>query len=243
MSLSPLNGQWPKTCSPECKTARIKKYRQERYAADREGAKRKAREWVIANREWVAERERRRREANRDSIRVAKRAYVAANAERESVRKKAWHKANRERILAEWKAKQTPESRAEAARRAREWARLNPERRVHGHRQWYLSNPDRAAATNLRRRARRRSVPADTVSLEELLQEQQGYCYLCTARINLDLQYPDPMSASIDHVVPLARGGTGLRDNLRAVHLICNRQKGIKLLGELAGYPCGSRSG
>lgn len=38
--------------------------------------------------------------------------------------------------------------------------------------------------------------------------------------------------ATWDHLVPLSRGGTGLRDNLVVAHKSCNRDKGHLTLGE-----------
>ncbi len=43
------------------------------------------------------------------------------------------------------------------------------------------------------------------------------------------LKYPDPDSLSLDHVMPLARGGEHAIDNVQAAHLRCNVRKGVKL--------------
>lgn len=37
-----------------------------------------------------------------------------------------------------------------------------------------------------------------------------------------DLLWPDALSPSIDHIVPLSRGGTDIAPNKRAAHLFCN---------------------
>lgn len=227
------SGQWPKTCSPECKDIKEKKRRKARYLADPEGARRKTREWYAANKERAAERGRQYREANKDEIRAKKRAYMLANSEKESARKKAWHRANRDRLRARWQNRQTPETRAEAARKAREWAARNPERKKKDHREYYLTNPTRTMVASLRRRARKRAVASDSVALAGLLSDQDSFCYLCGEHIDDALAYPHPLSGSIDHVIPLVRGGSGLRENLRAAHLACNLRKGTKLLEEL----------
>jgi 5-methylcytosine-specific restriction endonuclease McrA len=51
-------------------------------------------------------------------------------------------------------------------------------------------------------------------------------CYLCTRPIDASLAAPHPLSLSIDHVKPLAMGGTNALENLRATHLGCNVEKG-----------------
>ena len=41
------------------------------------------------------------------------------------------------------------------------------------------------------------------------------------------------MSVSLDHVVPLSRGGSHTLGNVRCAHLICNIRKGSKFDDEL----------
>lgn len=44
--------------------------------------------------------------------------------------------------------------------------------------------------------------------------------------ISHSLRYPDPMSASVDHVMPLSQGGHDDAANKRAAHLVCNVRRG-----------------
>lgn len=41
------------------------------------------------------------------------------------------------------------------------------------------------------------------------------------------------MSPSIDHVIPLSRGGAHAMGNVQSAHLRCNSSKGDKLIGEV----------
>ena len=50
-------------------------------------------------------------------------------------------------------------------------------------------------------------------------------CGICSGEIDYSLRSPDPMSFEVDHVVPLARGGTDTLDNAQASHRACNRAK------------------
>ena len=52
---------------------------------------------------------------------------------------------------------------------------------------------------------------------------------LCGRKINKELKYPHPMSVSLDHIMPLAKGGTHEWDNLQASHLRCNMSKGARV--------------
>ncbi len=79
---------------------------------------------------------------------------------------------------------------------------------------------------------RRRDVPQVRIrgSLRSAILREAGWtCYLCGREIDQALRGPHPLSASIDHVKPLAQGGTNDRSNLRAAHLACNVEKGADL--------------
>lgn len=61
--------------------------------------------------------------------------------------------------------------------------------------------------------------------------ERDGWrCSLCDKPIDRDAHYTDPQSLSIDHVIPLSKGGTDTLDNLRAAHMGCNAAKGNRPL-------------
>ena len=48
---------------------------------------------------------------------------------------------------------------------------------------------------------------------------------LCRKNINKTLAWPHPMSASLDHVIPIARGGEHSYANTQIAHLTCNIRK------------------
>jgi hypothetical protein len=57
--------------------------------------------------------------------------------------------------------------------------------------------------------------------------ERDGWlCHLCGLAIQQALRHPDPMSASLDHVIARADGGSHDWTNLRATHLACNVRRG-----------------
>jgi 5-methylcytosine-specific restriction endonuclease McrA len=56
--------------------------------------------------------------------------------------------------------------------------------------------------------------------------KSQGNCGICQQPIDTTLAYPDPNSFSVDHIVPLSKGGSERNENLQAAHLFCNIAKG-----------------
>ena len=78
------------------------------------------------------------------------------------------------------------------------------------------------------RRARIRGSVYVKVSRAEIFERDAHQCYLCGRGV-------PPGFETIDHVVPLARGGAHVPDNLRLACRSCNSRKGTRLLGELRG--------
>lgn len=75
-------------------------------------------------------------------------------------------------------------------------------------------------------RARRRSQYVEDVSPAYIFNRDNWTCHLCLLPIPESSKWPDPQSASIDHVVPLSKGGDHSNANCRASHLACNLSKG-----------------
>lgn len=64
----------------------------------------------------------------------------------------------------------------------------------------------------------------------------QEVCGICGRPVDKSLRYPNPMAASVDHIIPISRGGHPSDiNNLQLAHWICNRQKSDKLMGNSNG--------
>lgn len=58
----------------------------------------------------------------------------------------------------------------------------------------------------------------------------QNTCGICGHPVDLSLKSPHPMSPTIDHIIPIAKGGHPSDiDNLQLAHWTCNRQKSDKI--------------
>lgn len=71
---------------------------------------------------------------------------------------------------------------------------------------------------------------------EQMFIEQCGLCYICGGRmlrILVTRECARHLWATFDHVIPLVRGGTNRRENLKLCHRICNTWKGDLLMEEL----------
>lgn len=98
-----------------------------------------------------------------------------------------------------------------------------------------MGNP-RRKARDLARKARMRgpSADVDTFSNLEIFERDGWVCGLCDETVDKRLKYPDPKSASLDHVVPLSLGGPHTRANVQLAHFDCNVRKGNRVDLEMA---------
>lgn len=63
----------------------------------------------------------------------------------------------------------------------------------------------------------------------KIILASQDVCAICGKPVDKDLKYPHPLSACIDHIIPLDKGGDSSIKNLQLAHLTCNRLKSNKL--------------
>ena len=63
----------------------------------------------------------------------------------------------------------------------------------------------------------------------------QTICGICGKPVDFSYKYPHPLSPSVDHIIPISKGGHPTDpDNLQLAHRCCNREKSDKLLIERA---------
>lgn len=75
---------------------------------------------------------------------------------------------------------------------------------------------------------KRRAIYAkgDEIDPLTLFEKYNWVCCLCQEKIDRRRRMPDPLAATIEHVIPLCKGGTHTWDNVRPAHALCNFRKG-----------------
>lgn len=72
------------------------------------------------------------------------------------------------------------------------------------------------------------------VKNKKKIMQTQELCGLCGKPVDKSLRYPDKWCATIDHIIPLNKGGHPSDiDNLQLAHLWCNRQKSDNVADKL----------
>jgi hypothetical protein len=96
--------------------------------------------------------------------------------------------------------------------------------------EWKRTHRDAVRDSGHRRRAKARGNEAEWIDAVLLWHRDEGLCWICSRPVDPNLTYPDMMSKSIDHVIPIARGGGHVWTNVAIAHLRCNVAKSAKVL-------------
>lgn len=91
-----------------------------------------------------------------------------------------------------------------------------------------LRGKQRRKLYNRKRKLRLASIPSSPYVSREIAERDGWRCGVCGGRIDPDLRFPNHRSLSIDHILPLSKGGTDEPHNVQAAHFICNSRKSNK---------------
>jgi 5-methylcytosine-specific restriction endonuclease McrA len=130
------------------------------------------------------------------------------------------------------RARRNIANHVEAAKR---WQAANPEKakanRLKANRTYSKAHPDKMADKQHRRRAILAAAPqVERVDRKVIIKRDKQTCYMCRRKLTL-------RDVTLDHVIPLSRGGSHIASNLRVACGHCNFAKHNRLLAELASVP------
>jgi 5-methylcytosine-specific restriction endonuclease McrA len=167
--------------------------------------------------------------ANRSGLKAECKSCAAERATRRDKEKGResclrWQEANKERFRAYHK-KWCDENRDRIASSARKWEERNPG----GRNAWRKNHPEEARVVWRRRRARKSNAPGSHTAADVASQysRQRGKCFWCHKKVEDDRH--------VDHVVPLALGGSDGPENLVVSCPSCNRRKSARHPMDFAG--------
>ena len=122
----------------------------------------------------------------------------------------------------------TPERRAAAIARARNYYADNHEHCLKVRREHYRANREKYLAYSAKRKALKRGAEHIPYTRTEIYERDNGMCRLCDKPLD-----NVPNGFSIDHIVPLALGGADTPANLQLTCQPCNRAKWMNLEGQI----------
>lgn len=97
----------------------------------------------------------------------------------------------------------------------------------------FLANPPRRIREDIvKARKLRGARPPMSRFLVKLVREQNGGCHYCHVPITVKQPRGRQRQATVDHFIPLSRGGTSAKGNLVAACWDCNQRKANKMPDE-----------
>lgn len=79
------------------------------------------------------------------------------------------------------------------------------------------------------RQKRMKKAFVEKFDRREIFERDGWVCGICHEPVDKTLRHPDPMSASLDHIIPISKGGAHSRENAQCAHWLCNMSKGAKV--------------
>lgn len=110
------------------------------------------------------------------------------------------------------------------------WVAANPDAPRRWHKKWAEAGGARDSWQ--RRKARLLAAFVAPVESFAIFERDRWRCGLCGRSVPKNVKAPDRRSASLDHIIPLAAGGTHEPANVQLAHLGCNSAKGARGGGE-----------
>jgi len=150
---------------------------------------------------------------NIDKIRsrINQRIRFKDNPEKVRAQKRAWYKAH-------------PEYRQSINRRAKQ--------RLY-RKTWKKRHPEYLKADKKRRKAKKEGASIVThFNPKEIFMRDGWKCQICGGMVLKRAVVPHPMAPTIDHIIPLAEGGTHEPKNVQCAHFICNSKKRDKAVND-----------
>lgn len=196
----PLDAFYKRRDSPDGLTTACKDCRRTDIAAYQRANRGKVNAWQRANRDPAKARERQRQWRH------------GAGREKFLAKQKRYRERNSDKIKQDWAEWYAANGNDRLARKR---ALYDPEKKR------AERSPERTRIDRDRRRARMLAAYVEDTPFDEVLVRDLGICGICSSPIMSD-------KIDLDHIVPLAAGGTHEMKNVQLAHPTCNKRKGTR---------------
>lgn len=152
-------------------------------------------------------------------------SWYAENAERHAENGRAWDLANPEKRVS-YSRKYRKSNPEKAKESYQSWNAANPEKRAEIYKAYRTANPEKFAQKYRNRRAKKKSSGGSHTASDVLaiFESQRGMCANCPNK----LIKSGKNRYHVDHIVPLAKGGSNDKYNLQCLCPGCNLRKSAK---------------
>lgn len=161
---------------------------------------------------------------NPDRAKAARRAWYLRNREKMRKYNLEYRQVNHDELLQFDRSRSKTEERKAQNRKC---LAKNPERNRERVRKWEMDNPERALINHRHclehRRAKIRQVPFEKIDRKLVYLIDGGICGICGKPLEMS-------DFTLDHIIPISKGGGHVYPNVHSAHRICNIRRGTKPL-------------
>lgn len=159
---------------------------------------------------------------NRDKVRASAKKWRDANREKERERLRQYKIKNRDKVHASARL-YTSKNSKKINQYSCEYYKANRERKIKLGRKYRAEHPNKNSEYSQNRRARKIGNGGIITEKEwKELQEKYGNKCLCCGRKGIKL--------SLDHIIPLSKGGKHIIENAQPLCIPCNSRKNNKII-------------
>lgn len=101
-----------------------------------------------------------------------------------------------------------------------EYAREHPEKFAASGQRWRKKHPEKHAEKNRRRRVLQAGGVVEKIDPHAIYERDGGRCHICSKHV-------PKREMTLDHLVPISRGGDHIALNVRLAHRSCNCRRGV----------------
>lgn len=166
--------------------------------------------------------------AHPEKMKALYKAYKIAHKEEITGRRKVYYLANRKKII-----EKNRTYRLAGGDSDKKYRLAHKKKIADNQRAYRREHPEKGRRHDRKRRALKQGNKHEPYTGNYVFKRDGWICQLCGRKINKRLKYPNPLSPSIDHIVPLSKGGDDSPANVQATHLRCNVGKHATNKGQL----------
>lgn len=170
----------------------------------------------------IKERKRQSHQRNKDAINARRRQRRQDNPEKlRAQSRQSYLKYREKRIQYQKDYNAIPEKKAQVGARKQKYAKAHPEQRRRSKRKWAKAHPEQRSLIAHTRRARKRHAQQNDLTLAQWQEIKAHYghrCVYCQRKMQ---------RLTMDHITPLAKGGSHTVSNVVPACSGCNSQKNV----------------